>query len=183
MQLSEREGLMNIPYAPATTDLLLFYPGESLTDQISRWNEKCPRRRIVASFERSLPEIRKLMHRGGAALVDATEDPLLAADALLQAIGRLGKDAVAMYSEVGHEESELFTRMQGSLFILGPLRERHWAEFFERFLENEFVVSAARRPDETRLPLPLWLDRAARLRQWFTHRYGDNSDRPITGIN
>lgn len=167
----------------AAKNLLLFYPGESLTDQIGRWHEHRHRQRVVAAFERSMPKIRELLHPGYSALIDATKNPSLAADVLLQAIGKLGKNSVAVYSEAGHADTEIFARTQGVLFILGPLNQQHLAEFFERFLERKILVSPVHRPDAARLPLPLWLDRTARLRQWFTNRYGGNSDMPVGGMD
>ncbi|KKK48616.1 hypothetical protein LCGC14_3143320, partial [marine sediment metagenome] len=45
-------------------------------------------RQDEGSFERSLPEIRKLLRVSSTVLVDATEDPSQATDAFLQAVAR-----------------------------------------------------------------------------------------------
>ena len=129
----------------------------------------------------SLPELRRLLQRADSALIDATGDPALAADAALQAIGRLGRRSVAVYSDVAHEELERFVRAQGACFVLGPLDERLWAEFFERFLGRSRSAASIVDTATPQLPVALWLDRATRLQQWFAQRFGENSDRSIGG--
>jgi hypothetical protein len=115
-------------------DVLLLYAGTSLQDQIGLWAVRHPKQRVDASRERSLPEIRRLMQRFGAAVVDATEDPSLATDAFLQAVANLGTSAVAMYTEVAHDGLELFVRLRGSPFVLGPLFDEQWEDVLERLL-------------------------------------------------
>lgn len=117
---------------PDTVDVLLLYPGESLSRQICRVAEQDSQWRIETSFERSLPEIRRQLRRSSLALIDATEDPSQATDAFLQAVARLGRDAAAMYTDVMHEGLELFVRLHGSPFFLGPLHDEEWAKLFER---------------------------------------------------
>jgi hypothetical protein len=114
-------------------DLLLLYPGESLQNQIRSWFRRSPGVRWTMSFARPLPEVRKSLLHACAAVLDATCDPFLAADAYLQATSRLGSDAVAVYSDKAHEDLELFVRLHRSLFLLGPLSAEQWTEFFERF--------------------------------------------------
>lgn len=174
---------MSILHLPSTADVLLLYPGDSLRDQVRCWSQQHPWRHVTTSFERSLPEIRKLLRVSNTALVDATDDPSLATDAFLQAITRLGSNAVAMYSEKTPDGLELFVRLHGPLFLLGPLVAHQWAEFFELFLENGNTRPSGRALKQPHLPLPLWLDRAAMLRQWFAYRFRGSLDRPITGFN
>ena len=171
---------MSILHLPSTADVLLLYPGDSLRDQIRSWSQQHPWRQVETSFERSLPEIRKLLRVSSTVLVDATDDPSQATDAFLQAIARLGSHAVAMYSEETPDGLELFVRLHGPLFILGPLFAHQWAEFFELFLENENARPAGPALEQPRLPPPLWLDREAMLRQWFAYRFRGSLDRPIT---
>ncbi len=174
---------MSILHLPSTADVLLLYPGDSLRGQIRCWSQRHPRQRVETSFERSLPNIRELLRGTSTALVDATDDPSQATDAFLQAVARLGSDAVAMYSEETPDGLELFVRLHGPLFLLGPLLANQWAEFFERFLENGNARPAGPAPKQPRLPLPLRPDRAAMLRHWFAHRFRGSLDRPITGFN
>lgn len=127
----------------STMDVLLLYPGASLDGQICRWVAKNPQRRVEASFERYLPDIRRLLHRSHMAVVDATKDPSQATDAFLQAIAALGTDAVAMYSETIHDGLEVFVRSQGSLFFWGPLADDDWASFFAALPERRLVGAFA----------------------------------------
>lgn len=156
---------MSIQTKPSAAELLLLYPSESLRRQVNEWGRAHSRRRIKASFERSLPGIRKLLRGAGAALVDATEDPARAADAFLQAEARLGSEAVAVYSEAAHEDLELFVRLHGPLYLLGPLFARQWSELFERLLHGVRRRSGACVDNHPCLPPSLWFERAARLRR------------------
>ncbi|MBN1394890.1 MAG: hypothetical protein JW959_07695 [Pirellulales bacterium] len=174
---------MNVVRLSPAADLLLLYPGESLQDQIRTWGARRPRRRVKISSESSLPAIRKLLRTAETAIVDAGDDPCRASDAFLQAVARLGAEAVAVYSEATHEGLESFVRQHGSLFILGPLFARQWADFFQRFLEREGVRPTASAPRQAGLPLPLRLDRAAMFRRWFARRCRGNLEPPVTGLN
>jgi hypothetical protein len=128
-----------------TSDVLLLYPGASLTGQVRAWAERHPGRQVAVSFERSLPEIRKLLARAHSAMVDGTEDGSLATDAFLQAVARLGAGAVTMYTEKMHDGLELFVRVRGSPFLLGPMLDGEWDALFERSLRAE--LPAAQLPD------------------------------------
>jgi hypothetical protein len=161
----EQENIVSVLHLPATGDILLLYPGESLRDQIRLWRGRRLGRRIETSFEKSLPEIRGLLRHAGAALVDATDDPSQAADALLQAVTRLGANAAAVYSERMHDGLELFVRVRGSMFLLGPLLDDEWDGFFERwpYRPRAAAVSRVTYPGRGVRGVP------AR----FTHRFSD----------
>jgi hypothetical protein len=133
---------------PTTIDLLLLYPGKSLGEQIRHWASKDAQRHVDVSFERSLPRIRQLLRRTGATLLDATTDPAATADAFLQAVACHGAGAVSVYTEVMHEDIELFVRLRGSLFLLGPLLDEQWEALFEPLMRAERVrlAPAGRRP-------------------------------------
>jgi hypothetical protein len=112
------------------SDIVLFYPGRSLMEQIADWGRKRQDRAVVASFARSLPEIRGAMEKAGAVVVDATDDDAQATEAFSQAASRLGTAAAAVYTERMHEGLELFVRLRGALLLLGPLSEGEWEGFF-----------------------------------------------------
>jgi hypothetical protein len=137
----------------ATADVLLLYAGESFRDQIGLWAFHHPQRRVDVSCERSLPAIRQLLSHVRATVVDATEDPSQATDAFLQAVARLGAAAVTMYSESAHDDLELFVRMRGSLFLLGPLLDQQWEEVLERLLHAKRPLPVVRVPAPQRLSL------------------------------
>lgn len=123
----------------ATADVLLLYPRDSLKDQIGIWAGRHADRLVEASFERSLPEIRRLLRRAESVIVDATEDSARAAEAFLQAVARLGSGSVAVYTDAQDEGLELFVRVRGSLFVLGPFFEGQWEEFFEGWRHGQRV--------------------------------------------
>jgi hypothetical protein len=173
---------VSILHLPATADVLLLYPSCSLKDQIVVWASRHPERQVETSFERSLPEIRKLLRNAGAAMIDATADPGQATDAFLQAVARLGADAVVMYTEKMYDDLELFVRVRSSLFLLGPLFDEQWEEFFDRSLRKKGALPCAeflRPPQPRRRLLP---GRRKGQRQLFVNRFA-NPDWPITDIN
>ena len=149
---------MSIQHYLTTTDVLLLYPGESLKSQIEFWASRHPRRNVVVSFERALPEIRELLRCTSMALIDATADHAQAIDAFLQGLTQLGAGAVTVYTEVVHDGLELFVRRHGSLILLGPLFEGHWTKFFERLPERRAIVSAMRTREGRRLLPPKVFD-------------------------
>lgn len=174
---------MSVLHLPDTADILLLFPGESLLGQISLWSRRHPERQVQASFERSLPEIRSLLRHAGASLVDATEDPGMATDAFLQAVTRLGADAVTMYTEVMHDDLELFVRVRGSLFLQGPLFDEQWEEYFDRLLRNKWAPPAVRSL-ASRQQLPARLrERLRRQRERFMNRFRTGLEWPLTDFN
>ena len=128
---------MIVPFSATTHDVLLLYPSQSLRDQIRFWTSGHPERQVKTSCERSLPAIRHLLRRSDAALIDATQDPSQATDAFLQAVARLGADAVMMYAKTADKHLELFVRLRGALFLLGPLFDQDWEEAFEYLLTTK----------------------------------------------
>ena len=75
-----------------------------------------------------------VLRRAAMVVIDATERPARAQEAFLHAVRRLGAEAVVMYTERMHDGLELFVRLRGSLFILGPLLAEQWEEYFEHVL-------------------------------------------------
>ena len=150
---------------PATADLLLLYPGESLKEQISRWALQHPERQVNVSFEQSLPGIRRLLRHADATLLDATQDPSMAIEAFLQAVSCLGTDAVTVYAETLHDGLEFFVRLRGVPFLLGPLCDEQWDAFFEHIMRANCVE------------WPLW---PARKRSSLAREYVIAIDQPQT---
>jgi hypothetical protein len=173
---------MNVLQLPTTTDVLLLYPGRSLMDQVSVWAARHPERQMDMSLERSLPEIRKVLGHVGAAIVDATEDPAQATDALLQAVARLGSAAVAMYTETMHEDLELFVRMRGSLFLLGPLCDEQWEDLFEQLMRVHAASPVSRAAMAQRLGALHLMRHRSKQRQQFINRFGAALDWPYGDV-
>ena len=87
---SWREIPLSVTVRSQIADILLLYPDPSLQAQIGLWASRHPERQVATSRERSLPEIRRLLGRSGAALIDATGDPSRATDAFLQGVAQSG---------------------------------------------------------------------------------------------
>ena len=174
---------MSVLHFSTTADVLLFYPGESLKDQLGLWSSRHSDRQVETSFERSLPEIRRLLRNAGAALIDATEDPSQATDAFLQAVTQLGANAVTMYTERMHDDLEMFVRVRGSLFILGPLFEQQWDELIERLLRTKGHPSVAQLLGQQRQRSAGSNDHRERLRARFVNRFRASLDWPFTDSN
>jgi hypothetical protein len=166
-----------------TTDVLLLYPGESLSDQLGIWARRYSDRHVETSFERSLPEIRRLLRRAGTVVIDASEDPSQATDAFLQAVTQLGASAVTMYTERMHDDLEMFVRLRGSLFILGPLFEQQWDELLERSLRTKDSESATQRLMQQRQHSVDSNSHRERLRARFVNRFRVRLDWPFTDSN
>jgi hypothetical protein len=127
-------------FTGVTADVLLLYPGESLKEQMGMWTMRHPERHVHTPLSCSPPELCALL-RHAAVVIDATEQPGMAREAFLLAVGRLGANAVVMYTERMHDDAlELFVRERGSLFILGPLLAEQWEEYFERLLRRKVAV-------------------------------------------
>jgi hypothetical protein len=155
---------------PATADVLLLYPGQSLRDQMALWRGRHPQRRVQVSCERSLPEIRRLLHRAESTIVDATEDPCKATDAFLQSVARLGAGAVTMYTECGCNDLELFVRMRGSLFLLGPLFEEEWEDVIAGLLRARRGLTVAPELPTRNLSPIASHERASQFGQQYSNR-------------
>jgi hypothetical protein len=179
----EETNPLSILHLSATADILLFYSGHSLSKQIGVWAARHPDWQVETSSERSLPEIRALLRNASMTIVDATEDPSQATDAFLQAVARLGVAAVAMYSEAMHEGLELFVRVRGSLYLLGPLSDEQWEEFFERPLRTKGILPAHWVRASRRLTLVPSRGRGERRPEQFIHRFRTSIDRSGNDIN
>lgn len=93
--------------------------------------------------------IRKRLRRAELALIDATEDPAQASDAFLQAVGILGADATAVYTEKTHDDLELLVRMMRAPLLLGPMSMEEWEDVldhkFPAIIPLELAEAAGRR--------------------------------------
>jgi hypothetical protein len=84
-----------------------------------------------------LPEIRAVLEQSDVAVIDATEDHALAAEAFSQAATRLGASGAVMYSERMDDGVELFVRSRGAPMVLGPLEEAEWEGVLNMALHRE----------------------------------------------
>lgn len=116
------------------SDIVLFYPGASLTDQVAGWSERHPQCSLEVSFAKTVPGIRQALSSADAAVLDATADPGQAMAAFSQAVAKLGAYSVAVYTERMHEWLELSVRIRGALLLLGPMDSSQWEGLFDRLL-------------------------------------------------
>ena len=127
---------MIVPFSRrAETDVVLFYPSDSLMGQVSDCLDEWPGCNLGACFGGSSPEVREALSGARTVVVDAAGNPTHTADAFLQAVGRLGARCVAVYAEESREELELLVRKHGALLLLGPLSRAQWRGFFQKALK------------------------------------------------
>ena len=167
---------MSVLHLPVTADVLLLCPGASLKDQVDLWAVRHPEWRVERSQGWSPPETRPLLRYAGTALVDATADPVRAREAFLLAVARLGASAVAMYTETMHTETmhdslELFVRVRGALFLLGPLGDEQWEEYFQRTLRTKRACPASSIPALQRPRFSHSVDYGIRQRAMVMNRF------------
>lgn len=115
----------------AVREVVLLYPGDSLSQQAAAWGRNHADCAVRRSAVKSLPGIRSALHGADLALIDATDDYPQAIDAFSQARSQLGAEATTIYTERMHEGLEMFVRLHGSLLLLGPLGDAEWDGFFE----------------------------------------------------
>lgn len=174
---------MSVLHLPATADILVFYPSESLGDQFGFWSSRHLDRQVETSFERSLPEVRRLLRNAGTAVIDATDDASQATDTFLQAVTQLGANAVTMYTERMHDDLEMFVRMHGSLFILGPLFVQQWEELIEQALRTRDRELASRLLGQQRRRTAGLNVQGGRMRERLVNRFRASFDWPFADNN
>ena len=140
-------------------DIVLFYPGEVLMEQVGAWTARNPDFKIKMAITFSvLPAgIRSAADSAIVAVIDATEHPAAGMSALRHVMTQLGPESIAFYTEVTHPLLEMFVRVRGSLLLLGPMSADEWDGFFEAML------SACRRYCASRRANPSWLGDLAEL--------------------
>jgi hypothetical protein len=116
--------------------IALFYPCESLAQQVGAWARRYPQYTVKSVFTKRLPDIRDAIQGVDAAIVDATGDHAQAADAFSQAATQLGPQAALVYTEGTDEQLELFVRSRGSLVLFGPLEQNDWDGLFQHTLRQ-----------------------------------------------
>jgi hypothetical protein len=116
--------------------IALFYPCDSLAQQVGAWARRYPEYTVKSVFTKRLPDIRAAIQGADAAVIDATGDQAQAADAFSQAATQLGPQAALVYTERTDGQLELFVRSRGSLVVFGPLEQNDWDGLFERTLRQ-----------------------------------------------
>ena len=125
-------------------DIVLFYPGEVLMEQVGAWAARNPNVKMIVSFSVLPTGIQSAADSVAVAVIDATEHPGPAMAALRHVMTRLGPESVAFYTEIVHPLLEMFVRVRGSLLLLGPMNADEWDGFFEGMLSACRRYCAAR---------------------------------------
>jgi hypothetical protein len=119
---------------PVHSEIVVFYPDDSLQEQVAAWSERHPECGVSSSSAKGLTGIRKMLRNADVALLDATVDAARTMPAFAQAVAKLGAGRVAVYTETMHEWLELAVRVRGVLLLLGPLSSQQWEDFFAKML-------------------------------------------------
>lgn len=109
-------------------DVAVMYPTASLQEQVGAWAGQCGGASVRTSSPTTPSSLRRELVGRPLTLLDATEHPAEAREALAQVVEDLGRDSVAVYTEQMHEGLEVFVRMQGVLLFLGPMGPEEWQE-------------------------------------------------------
>lgn len=109
-------------------EIVLFYPTDSLMRQVAEWAAECPGMSVRVVTPTTPSAVRRALGERSLALLDATERPLQAMDALVHVIEEKGADGAAVYTERVHEGLEIFIRMRGVLLLLGPMPTEEWQD-------------------------------------------------------
>jgi hypothetical protein len=128
---------------PTKSEIAVFYPGDSLGEQVAAWVERHPECSVTSSYATGPAGIRNTLRTADLALLDATFDAAQMMPAFAQAVAKLGAAHVAVYTETMHEWLELAVRIRGVLLLFGPLSGEQWEGFFEKMLPaNRRLYSA-----------------------------------------
>ncbi|MGC9455549.1 MAG: hypothetical protein ACP5HU_11900 [Phycisphaerae bacterium] len=111
------------------TQIVLFYPTQSLIEQISELVASWSGLSVVVSAAARPQSIRQAAAAAVATIIDATEDPARGARVLSAALPAVGPRRLAVYTEVLHPGLELFVRVRGPFLLVGPMKPRQWSDY------------------------------------------------------
>ncbi len=111
-----------------THDIALFYPQQSLLDQISEAAAE-GNYALTVSLARNASALRDIMRNADAAVIDATPDPARAAAALTSLLKLVPPRRLAVYTELLHAGLEIFVRSRGPFLLMGPMSRRLWNDY------------------------------------------------------
>lgn len=111
-------------------EIVLFYADESLLRQVSEWMSDSMKLPLCLVSSCSAFSVAEAMNKAECAVIDATSKPAEAMDVLQLAIPLTGRDRLAVYTERTHDGLELFVRVRGVKFLIGPMSETEWEGVF-----------------------------------------------------
>jgi len=118
-------------------DVTLFLATESLVLQAAKWSERHPSfaLRIVSS---QLPgAVLRGLEDAAFSVIDATDRPQQALGLMQRGLERVGRQAIAIYTEIMHEGLEVLVRCAGVPLWLGPMAQSEWEASFEAMARAE----------------------------------------------
>ena len=144
------------PATASPRDVVLFYPGRSLAAQVVEWVRRRDLYGLRMAWCERPTEIRAVMSAALTSVLDATEQPAVAMNALNSALLAVGPESMAIYTERAHSGLEVFVRVRGVVLLTGPMDEYRWAAFFQRAEDLAAATWVGRGPNAvTPLPPPL----------------------------
>jgi len=160
------------------SEVVLFYAKQSLVLQVADWVRKHPQLSLRLVSTSAKVDFDTEMQSAAMVIIDATEIPGRAIDALESAVERLGRPRVAVYTEQNHPGLKRWVEMRGAPMLVGPLSHLKWDAFFS----PETVVPArpvaarkAKRVSSEPTPLPsTYINdrlRAVAMRDEMAHGY------------
>lgn len=126
---------------PSYRDIVLYYPTEPLLLQITEWLRDHPYYHIRVVSSRRKRSVVAALESAAAALIDATDRPDAAMDALRHLVGANWPHPI-VYTDHADEALELFVRVRGAIFLTGPVEAKDLTDLF----------GAAEAPLEARSP-------------------------------
>ena len=118
----------------SNSSVVLLHAGESLLKQITRWGQLRPDADIQLAASALPSTLRPLLSGAIAAVIDATEQPEAAMQTLAGILAVLQRTEaqvkLSVYTEAAHEGLEMFVRLRGILFLIGPMGPLEWDGFF-----------------------------------------------------
>jgi len=123
-----------------SSGICLLYPSRSLLWQVWEWIQGRGQEQFHLLAANTADGVRDFLRGGSIALIDGSEHPSLAAEALDTALPELGSERVVVYSERTNQELEILTRTCRAHFLLGPMNPAEWNDLFT-VLNRQLIAS------------------------------------------
>jgi hypothetical protein len=162
-------------------DAVVFYPRDTLAQQLAAWNGRHVEHQIGQSFAPDWPGVRTALRGVSLAVIDASDESSPALGVFPQIVRRLGPYSVLVYTEQMRDGLELFVRGCGVLLLWGPLSDLQWDDLLQRtFASNDRSRCERQAGAFSYAPLP------AMAGHEFRHLRGEQFSagllRPKTGV-
>lgn len=109
--------------------VVLMYPTQSLLDQVTDLVSSSPAFSVDPTYPLGDEAIRHAAMEGDIVVVDATQYTSATRHALELILQQMEPEQVAVYTERTDVGLEVFVRVRGVLFLLGPMSREEWEGF------------------------------------------------------